>query len=73
VLRSNLHEELAALPSVTGGYTTVLADPPWRFVNRTEEVAPEHHRLRRYSTLDLDTICALPVETVTAANTHPYL
>lgn len=39
----------------------VLADPPWRFDNRTGKVAPEHKRLSRYPTLTLDEICALPV------------
>ena len=29
-------------------FATVLADPPWRFANRTGKVAPEHRRLSRY-------------------------
>ena len=29
-------------------FGTVLADPPWRFTNRTGKVAPEHRRLSRY-------------------------
>jgi hypothetical protein len=29
-------------------FATVLADPPWRFVNRTGKMAPEHRRLSRY-------------------------
>ena len=44
------------LPTVDGGWKTVLADPPWRFTNRTGKVAPEHRRLDRYSTLDLDAV-----------------
>src|SRR5690606_41928537 len=32
------------------GYKTILADPPWRFTNRTGKVAPEHKRLDRKST-----------------------
>ena len=40
----------------------VLADPPWRFTNRTGKVAPEHKRLARYPTMTLQEICALPVE-----------
>ena len=47
------------LPTVDGGWKTVLADPPWRFTNRTGKVAPEHRRLDRYSTLDLDAICTM--------------
>ncbi len=26
-------------------YGTVMADPPWQFVNRTGKMAPEHKRL----------------------------
>ena len=32
-------------------FETVLADPPWRFVNRTGKIAPEHPRLSRYGTM----------------------
>ena len=35
-------------------FGTVLADPPWRFANRTGKVAPEHRRLSRYGTLSLE-------------------
>lgn len=28
----------------------VMADPPWRFTNRTGKVAPEHKRLAREAT-----------------------
>lgn len=63
----------APLPSVEGGFQTVLADPPWRFTNRTGKVAPEHRRLDRYSTMTLDDICALPVADVAAKNAHLYL
>lgn len=63
----------APLPEVEGGFKTILADPPWRFANRTGKVAPEHRRLDRYSTMDLEDICALPVDSVTAKNAHLYL
>jgi len=61
------------LPRTEGGYRTVLADPPWRFANRTGKVAPEHRRLDRYSTLDLDAICAIDVASVAADRAHLYL
>lgn len=61
------------LPTVDGGFQTILADPPWRFANRTGKVAPEHRRLDRYSTMDLADICAIPVGEVTAKNAHLYL
>ena len=37
-------------------FATVLADPPWRFINRTGKVAPEHRRLSRYPTLTVEEI-----------------
>lgn len=63
----------APLPTIAGGYTTVLADPPWRFQNRTGKVAPEHKRLGRYATMSLEEIETLPVAEVTSENAHLYL
>jgi N6-adenosine-specific RNA methylase IME4 len=54
-------------------FRTILADPPWRFDNRTGKVAPEHRRLSRYETMTLDDICALPVEGLAAETAHLYL
>lgn len=54
-------------------FATVLADPPWRFVNRTGKMAPEHHRLSRYGTMSVEEICALPVSKVLADTAHLYL
>lgn len=62
-----------ALPSVPGGFSTILADPPWRFSNRTGKVAPEHKRLGRYATMSLEEIKALPVNRITSDNAHLYL
>jgi N6-adenosine-specific RNA methylase IME4 len=64
---------LPALPSVDGGFTTVLADPPWRFQNRTGKVAPEHRRLDRYDTMTVREICDLPIASVVSRNAHLYL
>lgn len=54
-------------------FSTVMADPPWRFTNRTGKVAPEHHRLTRYPTLSLDEICNLPVGEHMKDTAHCYL
>jgi N6-adenosine-specific RNA methylase IME4 len=54
-------------------FATVLADPPWRFTNRTGKMAPEHRRLSRYGTLTLDEIAGLPVAQVAAERAHLYL
>lgn len=71
--RTSGHQVTEALPGVPGGFSTVLADLPWRFQNRTGKVAPEHRRLDRYPTMDLDSIRALPVKDITAKNAHLYL
>ncbi|MGE3371012.1 MAG: MT-A70 family methyltransferase [Rhizobiaceae bacterium] len=54
-------------------FHTVLADPPWRFTNRTGKVAPEHRRLARYETMTSDDICALPIADLTWKPAHLYL
>lgn len=54
-------------------FGAVLADPPWRFTNRTGKVAPEHRRLSRYPTLTLPQIKALPVAAHAADRAHCYL
>ena len=40
-------------------FGTILADPPWRFMNRSGKMAPEHRRLSRYPTLSLQEIIEL--------------
>jgi N6-adenosine-specific RNA methylase IME4 len=61
------------LNEVRGPFGTILADPPWRFVNRTGKVAPEHRRLTRYGTMTADEICALPVRQLSEDKSHLYL
>lgn len=54
-------------------FSTVMADPPWRFQNRTGKIAPEHKRLARYPTMHLEDICALPVAQHLETKAHCYL
>lgn len=54
-------------------FGTILADPPWRFQNKTGKVAPEHRRLSRYGTLSFEEIEALPVPEIAAPVCHLYL
>jgi N6-adenosine-specific RNA methylase IME4 len=54
-------------------FSTILADPPWQFQNRTGKIAPEHKRLSRYGTMTLDDIKELPVQDAAAATSHLYL
>ncbi len=64
---------MAQLNGLKGTFSTVLADPPWRFANRTGKVAPEHRRLRRYETMSTDEIGALPVASHAPMPSHLYL
>jgi predicted nucleic acid-binding protein len=54
-------------------FRTILVDPPWRFINRTGKVAPEHLRLARYTTLSTDQICELPIGAMAEDTAHLYL
>ncbi len=54
-------------------FGTILADPPWRFINRTGKMAPEHKRLARYETMTVEEICALPVVDAARDRAHLYL
>jgi N6-adenosine-specific RNA methylase IME4 len=54
-------------------FGTILADPPWRFDNRTGKVAPEHRRLSRYDTMTWEEIASLPVSRLAADEAHCYL
>jgi N6-adenosine-specific RNA methylase IME4 len=51
-------------------FCTILADPPWRFQNRTGKMAPEHKRLKRYGTMNLSDIMALPVNILSKDTAH---
>jgi N6-adenosine-specific RNA methylase IME4 len=82
---SGWHSRAASMPSTrTGGanlrefaggqrFGTILADPPWRFANRTGKMAPEHRRLARYDTLSVEEILSLPVSEIAAPTAHLYL
>jgi len=54
-------------------FRTIYADPPWRFMNRTGKMAPEHKRLTRYGTMTMEEIYELPVATIAAEQSHLYL
>lgn len=58
---------------LTGDFSTILIDPPWRFTNRTGKMAPEHRRLRRYATMSFEEIAALPVAAHSKTPSHLYL
>ncbi len=54
-------------------FGTILADPPWRFINRTGKVAPEHKRLARYETMQTSEIATMPIANLADNPAHLYL
>lgn len=70
-VNSAAHDFIKTVPNL--GYGTILADPPWRFNNRTGKVAPEHRRLNRYGTMSLEEIKEIPVGIVACKKSHLYL
>jgi N6-adenosine-specific RNA methylase IME4 len=56
-----------------GKFGTILADPPWKFMNRTGKMAPEHKRLYRYHTMSNEDIMAMPVKELALPKSHLYL
>lgn len=71
-MASDSMKHLVALAGKTK-FVTVLADPPWRFDNKTGKVAPGHKRLNRYQTMSFEEIEQLPVDAITADVSHLYL
>jgi N6-adenosine-specific RNA methylase IME4 len=56
-----------------GKFSTILADPPWLFDNKTGKIAPEHKRLYRYRTMTNEEIMSLPIRELAADKAHLYL
>lgn len=56
-----------------GKFGTILADPPWRFSNRSGKIAPEYYKLSRYETLSLEEIANLPLDNCVMDVAHCYL
>ena len=54
-------------------FGTILADPPWRFTNRTGKMAPEHKRLFRYQSMSFEQIAELPIAKLALPQSHLYL
>lgn len=64
---------MKSLGEIKERFGTVLIDPPWRFLNSTGKIAPEHKRLRRYQTMSFAEIAALPINDFTLPQSHLYL
>ena len=55
------------LPVVSGGFATVVADPPWRYTDQSPRVRPG------YELMSTDAIAGLPVELITAPRAFCWL
>lgn len=64
---------LTEFHGLSGTFSTILIDPPWRFINRTGKVAPEHRRLHRYETMSFEEIAKLPVAKYAKDKAHLYM
>jgi len=75
--KDNLNNEIKPADDfkekIQGEFSTILADPPWKFSNCSGKIAPEHKRLSRYMTLNLKEIKKIPVNDVAAPSSHLYL
>lgn len=61
------------LPTVPGGFRTIVADPPWSFADKGTRLAPEGAAKNGYRTQPDAWILALPVARVAARRAHLYL
>jgi len=65
----SIYQEISANDKIG----TILADPPWRFANRSGKMAPEHKRLKRYNTMTVQEISELPIAQIVLPQSHLYL
>lgn len=58
-----------------GNFKTILADPPWRYNNRTGKASPEHKRLNRYDTMSMDELIEMRsfIDSISASECHLWL
>jgi N6-adenosine-specific RNA methylase IME4 len=71
-----LSSEICGIPfpsDALHSFGTLLADPPWRFSNRTGKMAPEYRRLSRYATMTNRQILEMPVASLALPRSHLYL
>lgn len=65
---------MTELPTIAGGFGTIVADPPWSFSDKGSRAAPDwKHAKGGYQTLDIAAIRGLPVRAIAAPDAHLYL
>jgi len=60
---------LSDLTDAGAAFSTIYADPPWKYKNQSTRAATRKH----YETLTVDELCALPIEALCADNAHLHL
>ena len=68
-----MEDIIRQLSSTDKKFGTILIDPPWRFMNRTGKIGPEHKRLHRYETMSFKEIEAIPIDKLSLPQSHLYL
>ena len=66
---SHVYGSLDELIATERKFSTVYADPPWRYDNQATRAATDNH----YPTMTVDKIAAMPVNEVVAENAHLHL
>ena len=66
---SHVYGSLDELIATERKFSTVYADPPWRYDNQATRAATDNH----YPTMMVDEIAAMPVNEVVANNAHLHL
>lgn len=65
----NIVKDLDGLVDAGYRFSTILADPPWRYSNRASRGAAANH----YKTMTVEAVCHEPVERLAADNAHLHL
>jgi N6-adenosine-specific RNA methylase IME4 len=63
---------MTPLPTIDGGWPTILVDPPWRFQSNSA-AKPGRNARRHYPTMSLDEIMEIPVHDIAAQDCHLFM
>lgn len=69
VTQPSIVRDLRSLVASEMKFSTILADPPWRYDNVASRAAAENH----YATLSVEEICNEPIDQLVASNAHLHL
>jgi N6-adenosine-specific RNA methylase IME4 len=64
--------DLSTMESAIGGYSVILADPPWSWITWSNKGANRSAK-KYYPVMELRDICALPVNSLSADNCYLFL